>query len=83
MKDLKDTLSSIKKYYIKSSIEHKGNEDMEKAVQSIGIALLFFENSIDEKYVIRDCRNLIYDMTKELSNKESKKLLKILLKIVK
>lgn len=83
MIDLNEMLAEIKKYYVKTSMVHSGKEEMIKALQSLGIALLFFENSMDEKYVIRDCRNLIYDMTKEIKDKEAKKLLKGLLKIVK
>lgn len=83
MKFSNEILSAIKKYYVKASIEYTGNKEMKKALQSIGICLLFFKNSEDNKYAIRDSRNLIYDMLKEIKTKEGKKLLKGLLKIIK
>lgn len=83
MKDLGSIHQAAKKFYINASLTHSGDEEMKKAVQSVGVALLYFENSIDNEYIIRDTRNFIYDLEKEMPNKTSKKLLKGLLKIIK
>jgi len=83
MKDLSTIHQAAKKFYINASLEHRGDEDMKRAVQSIGVALLYFENSIENQFIIRDTRNFIYDLEKEMPNKASKKLLKGLLKIIK
>ena len=83
MKDLSIIHQALKKYYIKASLNHSGDEDMKIGVQSLGITMLYFENSIDNEFIIRDTRNFIYDLIKTLPNKDSKKLLKGLLKIIK
>jgi|LGVF01.2.fsa_nt_gb spore germination protein GerM len=83
MKDLGKIHQEAKRYYIKASLEHTQDEDMKKAVQSLGITLLYFENSLDNDFIVRDTRNFIYDLEKEMLNKPSKKLLKGLLKIIK
>lgn len=83
MKDLTPIHKSIKRYYVHASIEYTGQKTYAKGVQALGITLLYFENSVDNEYVIRDTRNFIYDLLKTLPNKESKKLLKGLLKIIK
>ncbi|MCH4890540.1 hypothetical protein EZV73_23365 [Acidaminobacter sp. JC074] len=83
MKDLGNIHQSTKRYYIEASIAHRENEDMKKAVRSLGIVLMFFENSLDNEFIIRDTRNFIYDLMKEQENKTGKKLLKGLLKIIK
>ena len=83
MKDLGKIHQSIKKYYIEASLKYSGEEDMKVGVQSLGITILFFENSIENDFIIRDTRNFVYDLIKTLPNKESKKLLKGLLKIIK
>lgn len=83
MKDLGSIHQAAKKFYINASLEHSGNEELKKAIQSIGVTLLYFENSIDNQFIIRDTRNFIYDLEKEMPNKASKKLLKGLLKIIK
>jgi hypothetical protein len=83
MKDLYQIHQACKGYYIEASLSQTGNEDIKKAVQAIGIAILFFENSLDNEWIIRDTRNFIYDLMKTLPNTSSKKLLKGLLKIIK
>lgn len=83
MKNLESVLSEIKIYYVKTSLKHSSNREMLKAIQSIGICILFFENSLEKKYVTRDSRNLIYDMLKEVKNKDGKRILRDLLKIIK
>lgn len=83
MKDLGKIHQSVKKYYIEASLAYTGNEVMSKGVQSLGIVLLFFENSLENEFIVRDTRNFIYDLLKTLPNKESKRLLKGLLKIIK
>ncbi len=81
--DLDLILSDAKKYYIKYSMEYTSDLDMKKTIQTLGIVLMFYQNSMEEKYVIRDTRNLIYDLVKEVKVKEGKKLVKGLLKIIK
>jgi len=83
MKDLSIIHQSLKKYYIEASLNFSGDEEMKIGVQSVGITILYFENSIDNEFIIRDTRNFIYDLVKTLPNKQSKKLLKGLLKIIK
>lgn len=83
MKDLSIIHQSLKKYYIESSLNYSGDIEMIKGVQSLGIVMLYFENSIENEFIIRDTRNFIYDLIKTLPNKSSKKLLKGLLKIIK
>lgn len=83
MKDLGKIHQSIKKYYIEASLLYQGQANMSKGVQSLGIIMLYFENSLENDFIIRDTRNFLYDVLKTLPNKESKKLLKGLLKIVK
>lgn len=83
MKDLGAIHQSVKRYYIEASLAYTGQEHMKKGVQSLGVCLLFFENSIDNPYIIRDTRNFIYDLLKTLPNKDAKRLLKGLLKIIK
>lgn len=83
MKDLGQIHQSAKRYYIEASLAYSQNEDLKKGVQTLGIILMFFENSLDNEFIIRDTRNLIYDLIKTLPNKPSKKLLKGLLKIIK
>lgn len=83
MKDLGQIHQSAKRYYIEASLAYSQNEDLKKGVQTLGIILMFFENSLDNEFIIRDTRNLIYDLIKTLPNKSSKKLLKGLLKIIK
>lgn len=83
MKDLGKIHQSVKKYYIKASLEHTGDPDMAKGVQALGIVILYFENSLENEMIIRDSRNFIYDVLKTLPNKECKKLLKGLLKIIR
>jgi hypothetical protein len=83
MKDLNQIHQSAKRYYIEASLAYSSQEDMKKGVQSLGIVLLFFENSIENQWIIRDTRNFIYDLLKTMPNTRSKKLLKGLLKIIK
>jgi len=83
MKDLGSIHQSTKRYYIEASIAYRENLEMKKAVQSLGIVLLYFENSLENQFIIRDTRNFIYDLINEQENKSSKKLLKGLLKIIK
>ena len=83
MKDLSIIHQALKKYYIEASLNFTGNEEMKIGVQSVGITILYFENSIDNEFIIRDTRNFIYDLVKTLPNKQSKKLVKGLLKIIK
>lgn len=83
MKDLGQIHQSAKRYYIEASLAYSQNEDLKKGVQTLGIILMFFENSLDNEFIIRDTRNLIYDLIKTLPNNPSKKLLKGLLKIIK
>ncbi|MBI9013494.1 MAG: hypothetical protein JEZ08_14775 [Clostridiales bacterium] len=83
MKDLGKIHQSLKKYYIEASLNYSGDEDMKIGVQSLGVTILFFENSIENEFIIRDTRNFIYDLVKTLPSKETKKLLKGLLKIIK
>jgi len=83
MDKIEKVIYDARKYYVEYSMANVGNEDMKKTIQSIAICVMFLENSKEEKYVIRDARNMIYDMVKGIKNKEGKKLLKGLLKIVK
>lgn len=83
MKDLGQIHQLAKRYYIESSLAYSQNEDMKKGVQTLGIVLMFFENSLENEFIIRDTRNFIYDLIKTLPNKPSKRLLKGLLKIIK
>jgi len=83
MKDLSVIHQSLKKYYIEASFNYSGDKDMKIGIQSIGITMLYFENSLENEFIIRDTRNFIYDLIKTLPNKSSKKLLKGLLKIIK
>jgi len=83
MKDLGNIHQQMKAYYIEASLKHLGNEDMKLGVQGLIAILLFFENSLENQYIIRDTRNLIYDLLKDQSSKDAKKLLKGFLKIVK
>ena len=83
MKDLYQIHQACKGYYIEASLSQSGHENMKKAVQSLGIVILFFENNLDNEWIIRDTRNFIYDLMKTLPDKESKKLVKGLLKIIK
>lgn len=85
MDKIQEIHQTTKKHFIIVSMENNANQepDVRKAIQSIAICLLFLENNMTEKYAIRDCRNLIYDMSKGLKNKDAKKILKGLLKIIK
>lgn len=83
MKDLHQIHQDSKRYYIEASLAYSGQEDMKQGVQALGIVLLYFENSIENEWIVRDTRNFIYDMLKTLPNATSKKLLKGLLKIIK
>lgn len=83
MKDLGKIHQEAKKYYIEASLAFSGQAEMTKGVQSLGISILYFENSIENEYIIRDTRNFIYDLMKEMPNKDAKRLLKGLLKIIK
>lgn len=83
MKDLGKIHQETKRYYIEASLAYQQQEEMKRAVQSLGIVLLFFENSLDNEFIIRDTRNFIYDLVKEQEDRQSKKLIKGLLKIIK
>lgn len=83
MKDLGHIHQTAKRYYIEASLAYSQSEDMKKGVQALGIVLMFFENSLDNEFIIRDTRNFIYDLLKTLPNKPSKRLVKGLLKIIK
>lgn len=83
MKDLGKIHQLLKKYYIEASLAYSGQADMQKGVQSLGICLLYFENSLENEFIIRDTRNFIFDLEKTMPNKTCKKLLKGLLKIIK
>lgn len=83
MKDLGQIHQSAKRYYIEASLAYSQSEDMKTGVQALGVTLLFFENSLENEFIIRDTRNFIYDILKTLPNKPSKKLVKGLLKIIK
>lgn len=83
MQDLGKIHQEAKRYYIKASLENLGNPEMKQAVQGLGVTLLFFENSIENPYIIRDTRNFIYDLIKTMPNAASKKLIKGFLKIIK
>lgn len=83
MKDLGAIHQTLKKYYIEASLAYSGQDHMKKGVQALGICILYFENSIANPYVIRDTRNFIYDLLKTLPNRDAKRLLKGLLKIIK
>lgn len=83
MKDLGKIHQEVKKYYIEASFAFSGQDNMKKGVQSLGICLLYFENSLENEYIIRDTRNFIYDLMKEMPNKDAKRLLKGLLKLIK
>ena len=75
-------LSKAKKYYIEKSMERLGQEEFKKALQSLAITVLFLENNIDEKNVLRDGRNMLYDMLKNIKSKEGKKMLKQMIKLI-
>lgn len=83
MKDLGNIHQSVKKYYIEASLAYSASENMKKGVQALGIVLLYFENSLENPYIVRDTRNFIYDLMKTMPNKDAKRLLKGLLKIIK
>lgn len=76
-----EIIADVKNYYILTSMSNTGNENLKKGIQSIALCLLTLENNKNDQYIIRDTRNMIYDMQKSL-NKEEKKLLKELLKII-
>jgi hypothetical protein len=83
MKDLGKIHQAAKRYYIESSLAYSGQIEMQKGVQGLGIIILFFENSLENEFIIRDSRNLIFDLQKTMPNKDCKRLLKGLLKIIK
>ncbi len=83
MKDLNLIHEKLKSYYIEASLTHMGDPKMKQGVQTIIAVILFFENSLSNTYIIRDSRNLIFDLIKDQKSKEEKKLLKGLLKIIK
>lgn len=83
MKDLNKIHEAMKSYYIEASLSHMGEPEMKKSIQGLIAIILFYENSLANPYIIRDTRNLIFDLTKDQDHKLGKKLLKGLLKIVK
>jgi len=83
MKDLNQIHEQMKSYYIEASLSNLGDDSMKQGVQTLIAVILFFENSLSNPYIIRDTRNLIYDLLKDQSSKDQKKLVKGLLKIVK
>lgn len=76
-------LSRVKKLYIENSMAHQGETHLKKALQSMAIAVLYLENNISEKYVLRDSRNMLYEMLKEIREKEGKVLIKTMIKQLK
>lgn len=83
MKDLNKMHQQMKNYYMEASLTHQGDEAMKQSVQTLIAIILFFENSLSNEYIIRDTRNLIFDLIKDQPSKESKKLVKGFLKIIK
>lgn len=78
-----EALSKAKKYYIESSMAHQGDERLKKALQSMAISLLYLENNLSEKHVLRDSRNMLYEMLKEIDEREGKKQIKEMIKCLK
>jgi len=78
-----EVISKIKKFYIEKSLEFQGNSDLKKTLQSMAITVLFLENNTEEKYALRDARNMLYSMNKEIKDKTGKSLIKAMLKMLK
>lgn len=82
---INEILQETKKLFIRKSMDQSitRNEDMNKAIQAIGLVNMYIESNMDEKYVVRDTRNFIYELQKNIKDKNAKKIFKELLKIVK
>ncbi len=81
-KDIQSIIKDVKSFYILTSMSHASNHEMKHGLQAIALSLITLETFPNEKFILRDVRNMIYDMSKTMSNEE-KQLMKTLLKMVK
>lgn len=81
-RDTQEIIGDIKKFYVSHSMANLGNTSVKKGLQTIALCLLSLESKPDEPFVLRDLRNMVYDLSKAM-NQEEKKLMKELLKLLK
>lgn len=83
MRTKDEIIAEVKKFYIEKSLEFQGRVEMKKTLQSLAITVIYLENNKEEKYLLRNARNMLHDMNKEIREKDGKNLTKEMLKLIK